>query len=143
MRVPSTLRLPFSAAASFRFEQILASQVDGSWADVWALREMFALGEPEIAFARALLERRRNLWLYRTNQRHFCGDFLAIDMSPPRDRPTYALELKAGEPLRLDAGGVQLSRLDAALAEVAHLTGAGPVTTARGSADAILAWLGR
>lgn len=141
MRVPSTLRLPFSAASSFRFEQILASQIEGSWSEVWRLREMFALGEPEIDFARTLLDRRRNLWLFRTNQRHFCGDFLAIDMSPPRDRTTYALELKAGEPLRLDVGGVQMAGLDAALAEVAHLIGAGPVVTARGSADAILAWL--
>jgi hypothetical protein len=143
VRVPSTLRLPFSAAASFRFEQILASQIDGSWSETWRLREMFALGEPEIAFARTLLDRRTNLWLWRTNQRHFCGDFIAVDMSPPRDRPTYALELKAGEMLRLDVGGVQMSGLGDALAEVAHLTGAGPVVTARGSADAILDWLGR
>jgi hypothetical protein len=142
VRVPSTLRLPFAAASSFRFEQILARQIDGSWAELWHLREMFALGEPEIAFARTLLDRRRNLWLYRTNQRHFCGDFLAIDMSPPRDRTTYAIELKAGEPVRLDVGGVQLAGLDAALAEVAHLRGAGAVVTARGSAEAVLAWLG-
>ncbi len=143
MRTPSTLRLPFWAATRFRLEQILASQLACSSSDGWRLREMFALGEPEVAFARALLSRRRNLWLYRTNQRHFCGDFVAVDMSSPRDRRTSALELKSGEPLRLDAGGVQMAGLASALAEVAHLTGAGPVVTARGSAGATLAWLGR
>jgi hypothetical protein len=136
MRAPSTLRLPFWAATRFRLEAILASQALGV-----RLREVFALGGHELAFARALLTRRRNLWLYRTNQRHACGDFVAIDMSAPRDRRAYALELKSDEPVRLDAGGVQLAGLDAAIAELRPVIGAGDVITARGGAAAVLAWL--
>jgi hypothetical protein len=143
MRTPSTLRLPFWAATRFRLEQILVSQLACTWSVGWKLREMFALGAPEVAFARALLERRRNLWLFRSNQRHFCGDFLAVDMSAPRDRRTYALELKAGEPLRLGIGGVQFAGLAGALAELASLIGAGPVVTAQGDAAAVMGWIGR
>ena len=143
MRIPSTLRLPFWAATRFRLEQILVTQLGCPWSIGWRLREMFALAAPEVGFARALLARRTNLWLYRSNQRHFCGDFVAVDMSAPRDRRTYALELKAGEPVRPGAGGVQLAGLDAALAELAPVIGAGPVVTARGDAAALLGWIGR
>jgi hypothetical protein len=143
MRVPSTLRLPFWAAARFRIEQIIVSQLGCPWSFGWELREMFALGGPELDFARELLLRRRNLWLYRTNQRHFCGDFVAIDMSAPRDRRAYALELKLGAALRHDVGGVQFAGLDDAIAELAPVIGAGAVTTAQGDGDAILGWLAR
>jgi hypothetical protein len=136
MRAPSTLRLPFWAATRFRLEAILASQALGV-----RLCEVFALAGPELAFARAVLTRRRNVWLYRTNQRHACGDFVAIDMSAPRDRRAYALELKSDEPVRLGAGGVQLAGLDLAIAELRPVLGDGPVITARGGAAAMLAWL--
>lgn len=138
MRTPSTLRLPFWAASRFRLEAILASQALGV-----RLAEVFALAGPELAFARALLTRRRNLWLYRTNQRRACGDFVAIDMSAPRDRRVYALELKSDEPVRLGVGGVQLAGLASALDELRPLIGAGDVVTARGGAAATLAWLTR
>jgi len=141
VRIPFTLRLPFWAAARFRLEQILISQLDCSWSDGWELREMFALTGPETEFARELLSRRRNVWLYRTNQRQFCGDFVAIDMSARRDRRTYALELKLGEALRTDVGGVQFARLPDALAELAAVTGNGPVVTVQGDAAAILRWI--
>jgi hypothetical protein len=143
MRIPSTLRLPFWAATRFRLEQILVSQLGCAWSVGWRLREMFALGAPETAFARELLVRRTNLWLYRSNQRHFCGDFVAVDMSSPRDRRTFALELKAGEPVRVGAGGVQLAGIAGALAELGGVIGAGPLVTARGDAAAGLRWLGR
>lgn len=135
MRAPSTLRLPFWAATRFRLEAILASQrLCVGW------REVFALASHELAFARALLTRRRNLWLYRTNQRHACGDFVAVDMSAAQDRRAYALELKSDEPVRLGGGGLQLANLDHALAELRPL-GLGDVITARGGAAAVLAWL--
>jgi len=138
MRAPTTLRLPFWAAARFRLEAILRSQSIGvEW------REVFALGGPERAFARSLLQRRRNVWLYRTNQRRACGDFVAIDMSAPRDRRAYALELKSDEPLRIGAGGVQLAGLASAIAELRPVIGDGAVITARGGGAAMLAWLGR
>ena len=143
MRIPSTLRLPFHAAGRFRLEQLLVAQLDVPWSVGWQLREMFALSGPELALARLLLERRRNLWLYRTNQRHYCGDFIAIDMSAPRDRRTYALEVKTGEPLRVGVGGRQFTGLPGALAELADVIGAGVVVTAQGDGEAIVRWLGR
>lgn len=147
MRIPSTLRLPFHAATRFRLEQLVAEQLDVPWSVGWKLREMFLLGGPELAFARLLLERRRNLWLYRCNQRHFCGDFIAIDMSAPRHRRTYALELKMNEPVKVGAGGRQFAGLDGALAELAEVRGAPAsdplVLTAQGDGGALFDWLGR
>lgn len=65
-------------------------------------RSVFAFKCDELSFARALLERRTNLWLYRTNQRAFAGDFVVVDVSSPRraSRRLVALELKRGERLR-------------------------------------------
>ena len=143
MRVPSTLRLPFHAATRFRLEQLIASQLDVPWSVGWKLREMFELGGPELELARVLLDRRRNLWLYRTNQRHFCGDFVAVDMSAPRHRRTYALELKSGEPVRVGVGGRQFAGLAGALAELAGVIGDGVVITAQGDGDELLRWIGR
>lgn len=143
MRVPSTLRLPFHAAARFQLEQLIVTQLGCPWSEGWQLREMFALSGPELEFARALLDRRRNLWLYRSNQRHHCGDFLVVDMSAPRRRRTYALELKAGEPVKLGAGGRQFAGLAGALAELTAVTGDGVVITAQGDGDAMLGWIGR
>ncbi|HVK73565.1 MAG TPA: hypothetical protein VM734_09600 [Kofleriaceae bacterium] len=143
MRVPSTLRLPFHAATRFRLEQLIASQLDVPWSVGWKLREMFELGGPELEFARVLLDRRRNLWLYRTNQRHFCGDFVAVDMSAPRHRRTYALELKSAEPVRVGVGGRQFAGLAGALAELADVIGDGVVVTAQGDGDELLRWIGR
>ncbi|MCA9674544.1 MAG: hypothetical protein H6709_08805 [Kofleriaceae bacterium] len=143
MTPPSTLRLPFAAAARFRLEQLLVTQLACSWSVGWRLREQFALSGPELEFARVLLERRRNLWLYRCNQRHFCGDFLAIDMSAPRRRTTYALELKAAEPVRVGVGGRQFAGLATALAEVAEVRADGPLITAQGDGAEVLRWIGR
>ncbi len=141
--VPSTLRLPFHAAARFSLEQLLVAQLDCPWSEAWILREMFALSGPELGFARVMLERRRNLWLYRTNQRRYCGDFVAIDMSAPRHRRAYALELKAGEPVRTGVGGRQFLGLPRALAELAAVIGDGVVLTAQGDGDGLLRWIGR
>ena len=143
MKIPSTLRLPFAAASRFRLEQILVAQLGCPWSHGWKLREMFALSGPEEDFARRMLDRRRNLWLYRTNQRHSCGDFIAIDMSSTSARRTVAIELKANEALRLGAGGVQLANLDAALDELAGVILGGQVITVQGDAEAVFLWLGR
>jgi hypothetical protein len=65
-------------------------------------RSLFAFKCDELAFARALLERRPNYWLYRTSQRAFAGDFVAVDVSSPRreGRRVLALELKRGQRVR-------------------------------------------
>jgi hypothetical protein len=143
MIIPSTLRLPFSAATRFRLEQLIVEQLACPWSVGRRLREMFELSGPELEFARLLLERRRNFWLYRTNQRHACGDFLVVDMSAPRDRRAYALELKSGEPVRVGVGGRQFLGLDTALAELDDVIGAGLVVTAQGDGDAMMRWIGR
>lgn len=137
MRTPSTLHLPSSVARRFRLEQLIAIQLGCSGSEGWRLREMFALSGPELAFARRLVDRHPDLWLYRTNQRHFCGDFVAVDMSAAQDRAACAIELKAGEPLRTGVGGVQFAGLDAALVELSGVIGDGAVTTAQGDPDAL------
>jgi hypothetical protein len=65
-------------------------------------RSLFAFKCDELAFARALLERRPNFWLYRTSQRAYAGDFVAVDVSSPRRdrRSVVALELKRGQRVR-------------------------------------------
>ncbi|HBP22783.1 MAG TPA: hypothetical protein DEA08_34010 [Planctomycetes bacterium] len=67
----------------------------------------FRFVNDERAFARALVERKSNLWLFRCNQRAFCGDFVVVDMSSPdpRRRPVWVIDLKRGAPLRLGGGG--------------------------------------
>jgi hypothetical protein len=141
VRTPSTLRLPFSVARRFRLEQLIAHQLDLPWSEGWRLREMFALSAPELAFARELLDRRRNLWLYRTNQRHACADFIAIDMSAPTGRRACAIELKSDEPLRTGVGGLQFAGLAGALAELAAVIDGGPVVTVQGGPDQVSRYL--
>ncbi|MDI3283863.1 hypothetical protein [Polyangium sp. 15x6] len=78
----------------------------------------FAFKADEHAFARELLSRRTELWLFRANQRAFCGDFLAVDMSSPRraERRAYVIELKRGMPMRIGGGAVGLQLQNATVA---------------------------
>jgi hypothetical protein len=79
---PLTLRLPFAMVdRHLRLEQILAADPSRSWAQSLPLLAVFALTRPEKRFACQLLQRKRNIWLFRCNQRGFCGDFIAVDMS--------------------------------------------------------------
>src|SRR5688500_7667589 len=80
-------------------------------------QSLFALKCDELAFARALLARRSNLWLYRTSQRAFAGDFLIVDLShpSPSSRSVVVTELKRGERVRVGApSSVQLRNAIAA-----------------------------
>jgi hypothetical protein len=88
------LRLPRAALARRDAIVLLADDA--------IARSNFAFKCDELGFARALLERHPNWWLYRTNQRAFAGDFVAVDLSSPRRerRPVFALELKRGERVR-------------------------------------------
>jgi hypothetical protein len=94
MQAALLLRLPRAALARRDAVQRLTNAA--------AERSVFAFKCDELSFARALLERRPNLWLYRTSQRAFAGDFVAVDVSSPRraSRRLFALELKRGERLR-------------------------------------------
>ena len=94
--------------------QVRRRDLPGAWAG-------FALSPAERRFALSLLERRPSLWLYRTHQRCFAGDFLVVDMASrvPEARSVWGVELKSSRPLSQGRGGVQLSRVHEALAAVA------------------------
>lgn len=101
----------------------------------------FAFKADEHEFARALLTRRTELWLFRANQRAFCGDFLAIDMSSPcpASRRAWVIELKRNMPIRIGGGavGVQLRNAALAMQSVALADEAG-CTTVSGDAAQIV-----
>lgn len=106
-------------------------------------RSLFAFKCDELAFARALLERRPNFWLYRTSQRAFAGDFVAVDLSSsrPARRRVLALELKRGQRVRpialANAGAVVL-----ALAREGVVDAGAPLESVVGDAGSVLLHLG-
>jgi len=132
-----------------RLEQVLAADPSRSWAQSLPLLSVFALTRPEKRFACRLLEQKRNVWLFRCNQRAFCGDFVAVDMSAdlPRLRPACVIELKTGARLRFDGAGAgnQLQRAGAAVTELVETEGViakdAPVTLACGDGDEVLQWI--
>lgn len=147
---PLTLRLPFAMVDHrLRLEQILAAEPSRSWAQSLPLLAVFALTRPEKRFACRLLQRKRNIWLFRCNQRGFCGDFIAVDMSAelPRLRSAVVIELKVGAGLRFGGAGAgnQLQRAEAALTELVEAEGViakdTPVTLACGDGDKVLDWI--
>ena len=149
---PLTLRLPFAMTDRYlRLEQILAANRTRSWAQSLPLLPSFALSRPEKRFARRLLERKRNLWLFRCNQRGFCGDFILVDMSAPRPdlRSVVVIELKSRAGLTFGGGGVgvQLQQAQAAVDELAETTGViakdAPTMLACGDGEAVLDWIER
>ncbi len=80
----------------------------------------------EKRFARILLERKSNLWLFRTHQQRFCGDFVIVDMSDPdpEQRKVYALDLKQGASLKQGGGGagIQFKNVPVAVLDIAERT---------------------
>jgi hypothetical protein len=132
-----------------RMEQILAADRSRSWAQSLPMLAVFALTRLEKRFACRLLERKRNVWLFRCNQRGFCGDFIAVDMSAvlPRLRSVVVIELKAGAEMRFGGGGAgnQLQRVEAAVAELVETEGViakdAPITLACGDGDDVLDWI--
>ena len=149
-RSPLTMRLPFSMAdRNLRLEQILAADPSRSWAHSLPLLAAFALSNPEKRFVRRLLTCKRNYWLFRTNQRQLCGDFVAVDMSAvvPRRRTVSVIELKSGTGLKFGGGGAgnQLQRALAAVTEIASvekvITTDSIVTLICGDGEAVLDWI--
>jgi hypothetical protein len=84
----------------------------------------FEFCNDEERFARELLRNKSQLWLYRCNQRKFCGDFVVINMSDPRPehRQAWVLDLKFGADLCIGGGGagIQLRNGHQALLEIAQ-----------------------
>jgi len=79
----------------------------------------FALKCDEGRFARRLLERAPQHWVFRTQQGRGCGDFVVVDMSSPDParRRAWALDLKLGGLVR-ERVGIQLGRIDRATREL-------------------------
>ncbi|MFT5686476.1 MAG: hypothetical protein ACI8RZ_007432 [Myxococcota bacterium] len=145
---PLTLLLPFRLVdESFSLVMLLASDPERSGADTWRLQEVFAMSSREEAFVRRLLRKKRNIWIFRCNQRGWCGDFVIVDMSQPdaRRRLAVVIELKSGAALKRGGGGLQVKNASAAIAELtaSGVLGEEPeVVTWLGSKEAVLAELG-
>ena len=104
-----SLRLPFSMADQGLGLPQLIRCLDVPRRRRWGVLRAFAMTRPEERFARDLLTRKRNLWLYRCNQRRYCGDFAVVDMSAGLPlRALWVLELKTGARPRLGGGGLQV-----------------------------------
>ena len=147
-RFPLTVRLPPSIGQG---SQALARRLAAEGQPVRRNRQWwlasFALSRLELDFARRLLRRKRNLWLFRTNQRASCGDFVVVDMSPvPAGRTARVIELKRAAPLRVHArsGGPQLRNARAAVLELADrgiIPADAPLSLASGGTEEVLGWL--
>jgi len=119
------LHLPLSIKLTRRvvsrrdlFCELVQKTIQPSQANAAFAFHAFAFKADEDDFARELLGKRTELWLFRSNQRAFCGDFLAIDMSSPvpARRRVYVIELKRGMPPRLGGGAVGVQMRNAAMA---------------------------
>jgi len=143
-----TLLLPTWIVDRFDLARAIAEEQRWSWTDGYRLLERFEVTGPERAFVKTLLTRRTNLWLFRSNQRRACGDFIAVDMSSPEPdaRAAAVIELKTGEPLALGGARLQFANHADALAEIATTTGiitrATAVELVHGDAVVVLAHLG-
>src|SRR5678815_3169916 len=106
---PLTLRLPPWLCESFDLARAIANEHRWRGRTTGVCRfDEFEMRSHERAFVKTMLARCSNLWLFRTNQRKSCGDFIAVDMSSSRraKRRAYVMELKTGE--RLVIGGARL-----------------------------------
>lgn len=147
-RRPYTLLLPPELAERFSLRELVAARPGRGYEEALRLLERFEVSGPERRFVVALLRAKTNLWLFRCNQRRFCGDFIVVDMSSAtaqQRRRVYVLELKADEPIRR-AGGVQLANWREAIAEIATVHGIiehdVEPELIRGGEDEVLAYLG-
>lgn len=145
---PFTLRLPPWLCRSFDLARVIANEHRAIGRSVGACQyDCFDMRSHERAFVKTLLSRRRNLWLFRTNQRKFCGDFIAVDMSPsrPAQRRAFVLELKMGDRLVIGGARLQCANHRAAVAELvarAVLAAESPVELLYGGETAVLSHLG-
>lgn len=138
---PIAVRIPRARLLRHRSPRHLLGAVPAE------VRPSYRMSPREVRFARELVERHANLWLYRVHQRQFAGDFAIVDMSAPcwTQRSLFVLDLKLGAPVRLGRGpaGVQLMRAP----ELADsLTRAGVCRSepilATGDGRALVPWLG-
>jgi len=144
---PLTLRLPSWLCESFDLSLAIANEHRSLGRTTGVCRfDQFDMRSHERAFVKTVLARRSNLWLFRTNQRRSCGDFIAIDMSSSRRaaRCAYVMELKMGDRLVIGGARLQCAQHRAAIDELAAreiVDGASPVELLYGDGDAVLAHL--
>ncbi len=148
--VPWFLRLPrASVARRDVIERMSHALHRARRVDPDEARHAFAFKCDELEFARALLGHHARFWLFRTHQQRRCGDFAAVDMSPPDPghRAVWVVELKRDAPVRANQGaGLQLANAEALGAVLAAdlgvvLEGA-RVERVTGDGRALAAWLG-
>jgi hypothetical protein len=145
---PFTLRLPRWLCESFDLARAIANEhrAPGRTTGVWRVGQV-EMRSHERAFVKDVLARRSNLWLFRTNQRRSCGDFIAIDMSSSRrvDRRAYVMELKTGDRLVTGGARLQCAQYRAAVDELVAreiLVDSSPVELLYGDGAAVLTHLG-
>jgi hypothetical protein len=145
---PFTLRLPSWLCQSFNLARVIANEhrTHGRTAGVCRY-DRFDMRSHERDFVKTVLARRSNLWLFRSNQRRSCGDFIAVDMSPSRraDRRTYVMELKMGVPLVLGGARLQCAQHRSAVDELVGreiLDTSSPLELLYGDGAAVLTQLG-
>ena len=137
---PPVLRIPGDfVRGSCSFAQVIARR--GLQTTAWR----YDLCPTEIRFARILLSRHPKLWMYRTDQQAFAGDFLLVDMSSPDPdrRRLWAIELKMNAEIKVGGGGagnqfVSIERAVAAL--VARGIAKGEPKLVVGDGDALCDW---
>ncbi len=125
---PLILFLPFILTKNgFNLAGLLANDQRYTWSQGYELLEKFALKTHEKTFALTLLRKKRNLWLFRANQRKACGDFLIVDMSAKSklNRQTYVIELKLRVPLIISSSkvNIQFTAYQEAIQEISSTTG--------------------
>lgn len=145
---PLTLRLPSWLCDSFDLARVIANEHRSPGRITGVCRfDQFEMRSHERGFVKTALARRSNLWLFRTNQRRSCGDFIAIDMSSSRrvDRPAYVMELKTGDRLVIGGARLQCAQHRAAVDELVArevLADSSPVELLYGDGAAVLTHLG-
>lgn len=145
---PLTLRLPSWLRESFDLARVIANEHRSLGRATGVCRyDRFEMRSHERAFVKTVLARRSNLWLFRTNQRRSCGDFIAIDMSSSRraDRRAYVMELKTGHRLVIGGARLQCAQYSVAVDELVAreiLADSSPVELLYGDGAAVLTHLG-
>ena len=141
-----TVRLSRSwALRRVTLAQVLAPVAPGQ---VHLALAAFRLTPREDRFARTLILRRPQWWIWRTHQQRFAGDFVLVDMScpVPAHRVAWVVDLKLGAPVRLGGGGCgnQLTRASQAVEGLVDRGIVGPTSTihlATGSGPQLLGFM--
>lgn len=145
---PSLIQLPpYWLKYCQPIEYLLARKHKLPRADLKKCAEAFDFCNDEKPFAKTLLTYKSNLWLFRCNQQHFCGDFVIVDMScqEPSYRDVYAIDLKRGAELKWGGGGagIQFKNVPTVLPQLYPLISKeSPVSKVTGDSRELLEYLG-